>query len=225
MLPHARLGRRVGVERCVPVLVIRCEVEPHRCLGAEVIEPVESKAAALDGEDVDIGIEHRHQRNFRVADGRRPVTGGSEHLGGQQRRGRLAVGTGDRQHRPRTAHPLLLPLVGEVDLRADRPTCTYGGDDHRMRLGHAGRRADDVDGLDQPTQRVTFRPLDQGGAEPGGNAALVVVGRGSTRSAGDHVVGEHHLVPAPLQGCRQRFAGDGDSVDEGATRHVRRRPW
>ena len=89
-------------------------------------------------------VERGDERHVGVADGDGAPAGGAQHRGGQQRGGGLAVGPGDGEHRARPARALLLPLVGEVDLGAQRHAEARGGDDHGVGLGDARAGHDEV---------------------------------------------------------------------------------
>ena len=206
--PDPRLGGLVGLHRPVPVEVIGCQVEPGSALGTERRGPGETEAGALDDEGVEVHHDRVDQRGRGVPGIDRSQARRSEHLHGQQGRGRLAVGSGDRHHRTRTAGALLLPAVGEFDLRHELDVCCLRRVDHRVRLGHARRRADEIAGRDQFGELVDVGTVEQLHAELGGNVATSPI---------DDVVGDDHVDVVAQQGSHGRLARDREPVDEGAS--------
>ena len=143
----ARLGRLVAVHAGVPVEVVRRQVEPRprRRRGTLASRPGGSSCT------------RRRTRRRRGRARRRAATSvlpastartpaASQHRHGEQRRRRLAVGAGDGEHRAWAARPLLLPAVGELELAHDGTAGRRGDREQRVRLGHAGRRHDELAG-------------------------------------------------------------------------------
>ena len=79
----------------MPVLMVGCEVEPHRCFSAETLEPIQSEAAALDHEHVDVVVQSSDERHFGVSHRGRLHTGVVEEVRCEERGGGLPVGACD----------------------------------------------------------------------------------------------------------------------------------
>ena len=150
--PDAGLGRGVAAHRRVPVEVVLGEVQPRAGDRPERIRPGQPEARALDHEHVDVEVERAHQRHLGVAGGDRSPARRLDHRRRQQRGGGLAVGPGDGDDRPRAAGPLLLPLVGEVDLAAHRHAGLPRDGEEAVALGHAGAGGHELDALHQGPQ-------------------------------------------------------------------------
>ena len=175
--PYPRFSCFVRLHRPVPVLVVGGQVEPHRGLRTKAVQPVQPEAAALDDEHIDIVVERGHEWYFGVPHCSGSVAGHLQHVRRKQRGGGLPVGTRDRQHRSRPTEALLLPLVGQVDLRADRRTTGQRCDDHGVCLRHTGCRAHDVALRHQRRQRRDIGAFDERGSQTGGECPLGVVRR------------------------------------------------
>ena len=137
-LKDSRLGRLVRIHRGMPVEMIRSEVQPNRGVGTELLRPRQAKARALDYEGVvAVVIDGVEERDLRVAErfGLHPSR--PKDRNGQQGRRGLAVSSGNRQNRPRSARALLLPTVSDLDLTLHRNTSGVSGHDDGVTLWDA----------------------------------------------------------------------------------------
>jgi hypothetical protein len=139
-MEHARLGGAVGLERAVPVEVIRREIQQDGDPRVECLRRFELKAADLDdmkrlGARV---LDLRRQRRAEVAACRDVEAALAQHPCGERRRRRLALRSRDRNHAPRE------PARCQLDLSHDRHTGRASGHDRGMVGWHAWTRDDEI---------------------------------------------------------------------------------
>ncbi len=206
--PHLGLGGFVGGHRAMPVEMIRCEVEPGGTLGTERRRPRKSEAGAFDDEGVEVELDRVDQRGRGVPCVDRAQPASAQHLDSEQGRGRLAVGAGDREHRSRSPRTVLLPSVGEFDLRHQFDAGGLRDADDGVGLGNAWRRTDQVARRHHVRQRCGIGTVEQLDAQFGGEQSTPFV---------DDVVGDDHVDATTQQCAHRRLAGDRQAVDERST--------
>ena len=130
---------------------------------------------------------------------------GAQHLDGEQGRGRLAVGAGDREHRPWTTGPLAFPSVGELDLGGQLDAERLCGRHHCVGLGHTWGRAHEIARRHQVPQGVGVGTFEEFDAQLGGESCAAVV---------DHVVRDDDIDAVAQQRADGRLAGDCEAVHQ-----------
>ena len=198
------LGRLVAVHRRVPVEVVGREVEPHRGLGAERRRPRQPEARALDDEGVEILVDRVDERGrvFPASTVRSPAARRISTVSS------VVVVLPSvpviAEDRPRPAGALLLPAVGEFDLRREFDAVPTSGD--RSRRASRGLPVQG-DTRSHDATRRSRGPVRVGSSStPSRRRVRACVGRARRRRRSRRA--------SLAQRTHGRRAGDGETVDE-----------